>query len=319
MAEYFIKSETLTEIANAIREKNKSFDLIKVSNMAAQIGAITAKGETAVSVDFSQYDEGVITETYADGTTKTYSFEFDENGNVSKVTEGDSKVYYSFEFDDEGNLVNISDSEGNSTAIVGSMPFGGAGADGVETYVTLDFSGGDMEVAPNEGEAFSKVTIPQPENLIPENIAEGVDIAGIIGTLAASGGGAKVALGTFTGVKQTEMVITHGLEIVPDIVYIGTPKRNETSTTCIANCIGFSRKFIEKNGLDLAGIRTCQYKANLNYSVVFDKTSVAIDEQKGSLINTCIFGANESTFSIIDIYSLQEGSIYYWIAIGGLT
>ena len=56
-----------------------------------------------------------------------------------------------------------------------------------EKTIAPDFSGGDMEVTPGEGAMFSKVTVQQPETLIPENIAEGVDIAGIIGTLAAGG------------------------------------------------------------------------------------------------------------------------------------
>ena len=57
--------------------------------------------------------------------------------------------------------------------------------------VLLDFSGGDMEVVPTTGNVISKVTIPQPENLLPGNIAEGVNVAGIVGVLAASGGGSS--------------------------------------------------------------------------------------------------------------------------------
>lgn len=53
--------------------------------------------------------------------------------------------------------------------------------DPVETEVTLDFSEGDMEVVPDAGKLFSKVSIPVPENLIPENIAKDVVVAGIKG------------------------------------------------------------------------------------------------------------------------------------------
>lgn len=60
----------------------------------------------------------------------------------------------------------------------------------VETTVDLDFSGGAMEVNPEAEELFSKVNIPIPANLTPENIAEGVDIAGIVGALATGGVGA---------------------------------------------------------------------------------------------------------------------------------
>ena len=60
-------------------------------------------------------------------------------------------------------------------------------AEPVEKTVKLDFSGGDMVVVPEEGQTFSTVNIPVPANLIPENIAEGVNIAGVMGTLAVGG------------------------------------------------------------------------------------------------------------------------------------
>lgn len=59
--------------------------------------------------------------------------------------------------------------------------------DPVETEVTLDFSEGDMEVVPDAGKLFSKVSIPVPENLIPENIAKDVIVAGITGTHEGGG------------------------------------------------------------------------------------------------------------------------------------
>lgn len=59
----------------------------------------------------------------------------------------------------------------------------------VETTVVLDFSTGDMEVTPADGQVFSKVIIPVPENLKPENIPKDENIAGVVGTLA---GGSNV-------------------------------------------------------------------------------------------------------------------------------
>lgn len=59
----------------------------------------------------------------------------------------------------------------------------------VEKTIDPDFSAGDMEVIPEDGQVFSKVGISKPTNLLPGNIAEGVDIAGIVGTLASGGGG----------------------------------------------------------------------------------------------------------------------------------
>lgn len=53
--------------------------------------------------------------------------------------------------------------------------------DSVEKEIALDFSDGAMEVIPDEGTVFSKVNIPIPEGLSPENIAKDVTVAGITG------------------------------------------------------------------------------------------------------------------------------------------
>lgn len=47
--------------------------------------------------------------------------------------------------------------------------------------VTLDFSNGDQTVTLPEGYSVNSATIFKPENLTPENIVEGVEIAGIVG------------------------------------------------------------------------------------------------------------------------------------------
>lgn len=44
------------------------------------------------SVDLSAYESGTIVETYADGTTKTTTVEFDDDGNPIKITDGDGNV-----------------------------------------------------------------------------------------------------------------------------------------------------------------------------------------------------------------------------------
>lgn len=91
------------------------------------------------------------------------------------------------------SAIRVRTADGNTKDFVDSdtMP------ESVETSVELDFSTGDMEVQPGEDELFSKVIIGKPETLIPENIAEGVDIAGVIGKLA--GGGKEI--GTFGYLK----------------------------------------------------------------------------------------------------------------------
>lgn len=54
--------------------------------------------------------------------------------------------------------------------------------------IELDFSGGDQVVSAGDGYAVRTATILMPETLTPENIAEGIEIAGIVGTHAGSTG-----------------------------------------------------------------------------------------------------------------------------------
>lgn len=54
--------------------------------------------------------------------------------------------------------------------------------DPVEMEISLDFSEGSMEVVPDAGTVFEKVTIPVPEGLVQENIVKGAVVAGIVGT-----------------------------------------------------------------------------------------------------------------------------------------
>lgn len=57
-----------------------------------------------------------------------------------------------------------------------------------ELALSLSMSEGDMVVTPTaEGKVISQVTITKPETLIPENIAEGVEIGGVVGTFVGGG------------------------------------------------------------------------------------------------------------------------------------
>lgn len=57
-----------------------------------------------------------------------------------------------------------------------------------ELALSLSMADGDMVVTPSEeGKVISQVTVSKPETLIPENIAEGVEIAGVVGTFQGGG------------------------------------------------------------------------------------------------------------------------------------
>lgn len=65
--------------------------------------------------------------------------------------------------------------------------------------IVPDFSFGSYAVYPNNGQVFKSVTIVKPETLIPDNIAEGVTIAGIEGTFAGGGIEVPVTSGWYYG------------------------------------------------------------------------------------------------------------------------
>ena len=59
-----------------------------------------------------------------------------------------------------------------------------SGAEGEPlTLESLDFSSGNMIITPEEGKAYSDITIVKPTSLLSNNIREGINIAGITGTL----------------------------------------------------------------------------------------------------------------------------------------
>jgi hypothetical protein len=179
-----------------------------------------------------------------------------------------------------------------------------------EKTVDADFSEGDMEIEPAEGKYLSKTTVVMPETLLPENIADGVDIAGIIGTLA--GGKALWATGTIDETKSNvTFTVEHNLGVIPDIVIV----RNKTSAASNFQVfsIGFSRAFASKCNM-YNFIATVYYNSSM--VAKYAGYSNGIDDANTTLpINT----ATETTFGVSawSPQKVEEGST--WIAIGGLT
>lgn len=179
----------------------------------------------------------------------------------------------------------------------------------VETTVALDFSEGDMQLTPEDGTAFSSVNIPAPATLIPENIAEGVDIAGVIGTLA---GGGILTGGTFTG-NRGVYTLQHGLGVVPDMIWIMCTS-GVTTGRYIRQGFGLSQKVKDKYGWNYGHVNQMGTgSGEYNQGASIDTTS-----------NTQYFhNANENTIMIGKVHATYYANTYpgkyYWFAIGGLT
>lgn len=192
----------------------------------------------------------------------------------------------------------------------------------VHKTIDLDFSNtyeGYTYVSPADGELFSLVMIKKPEMLVPGNIAEGVNIAGIVGTLVGGGGGdIKIATGTITG--ATVKTVYHTLGVVPDIVLVFVQASNTSiggvySMHC---AIGFSTAFIEANPDITPSFLSYMYSASVAKTL---NSTIPIDGSHGNAVGF-IRGANNSSFSVGNSGNyprLQSNKTYQWVAIGGLT
>ena len=104
-----------------------------------------------------------------------------------------------------------------------------------------DFSNGNQSFSAPDEMAVKSAIIQKPETLIPENIAEGVNIAGIVGSLV-SGGALKVSKVTLKGTAVVSGVNTlkHDLGVLPDIIYYNL---GACGSNTISFAIGFSQAF----------------------------------------------------------------------------
>ena len=189
-----------------------------------------------------------------------------------------------------------------------------------EVTVDLSMVDGDQVIEPSaDGKVLSKVVITKPETLVPENIAEGVNVAGIIGTLAGGGGGTVVcARGEFTATGTTH-TLSHGLGVVPLFIYIkpaSTSDAARKTAYCILNFYGMSQALADAMGV------TEDMQYGEYYNSTLDKPIASAPDYviETSYVRTAIHNATEDTVvfgsSGNNDYILVSGVSYQWIAIG---
>lgn len=181
-----------------------------------------------------------------------------------------------------------------------------------EKTVDLDFSAGDMTVEAESGKAFSEVSIPVPETLVPENIAEGIDVAGIIGTLAASGGGNVVcASGTIYRGTAGVATITHNLGVVPDlVVLIVASSFTPSASSRVHAMYAWGEALWSKMTKDSTAYPQGALSGTKS-SMSFNSRTSYLTSSDGYICN-----ATETTFETASVYF---GGTVRWFAIGGLT
>lgn len=113
---------------------------------------------------------------------------------------------------------------------------GGSGAQVIEGLdVPVDFSNGDQVIAAPDGYVVKSATIKKPANLIPENIAKDVNIAGVVGTYAGGGSGSMEGCPVVTFMNGTEVLFQRPVysgDDCPDPVSQGrlvTPTKESTA------------------------------------------------------------------------------------------
>lgn len=267
--------------------------------------------------------ETVTFDTTTDGKQQTFTkgeavegleIEPDFSGGDMAVVAPDGKLVKSATIKKPEALVPENIREGaNVGGVVGS-----AFVPVLETAeVELDFAAGDQTVVPSATDkVLTEVVIRKPETLVPENIAEGIEVAGIVGTMAAGGLGAKIAFGDVPKSSNITGTITidHNLGVVPDIVIVQA--RTAASAAAIKLLVGFSEAFYSKYPMAAASLRVLHIASQTANYVT---STWGIDRlTSGPMIHN----ATNSQFSInsSDYYlPSSEAQPGTWIAIGGLT
>lgn len=184
---------------------------------------------------------------------------------------------------------------------------GGSAPETESKTVSLELASGNQIVTPTEGKLLSEVTIEKPANLLPENIAEGVNIAGVIGALAAGGSSVKIATGSLS-VTSSKGTFNHNLGEIPDLILVVPNEALSGDGTANRHylCFGCSAKFAAAYPSLPKGVRVI-YNNSKMYTYLVSKPM----EENGS---GNISNVTETGFSVSG-----PTCSCAWIAIGGLT
>lgn len=194
---------------------------------------------------------------------------------------------------------------GDAPTILENLPLG------------LDFTNGDQLIVAPDGKLVKSAIIQKPDGLKPENIAEGVNIAGIDGALSAGGGTLVAKFMRFTATANTQTV-THNMGATPIFAmaypttgYITVQDANIIFAAGVSSEIGA----LMGTAVDLQyGVYHSSYRGE----DVQTSPDYPIDTSKG--VGVLFSGATDSVIKIgTSSYGMQSGYEYTLLLVGYKT
>lgn len=177
-----------------------------------------------------------------------------------------------------------------------------------DAQISLDFSGGNQQISVPDGSLVKAATILKPDTLVPENIKQGVDIAGITGTHEGGGGGGTVTFtektGEFTASTSGVQTITHNLGVAPKIIFVYASPGASLGSGGIDWVIGYSESVIAK-----------QMSNTTNYQLSSER---GIETDRVSDWDGFIANATPTTFEVggSALAQINAGVEYNWQVLG---
>lgn len=179
--------------------------------------------------------------------------------------------------------------------------------------ISLDFSAGKnhQTVTADEGYLVKSAVIEKPVDLVAENIAKGVTIAGIEGTHEGGGGATQEIVqvtGEYTPTESGIVTVEHNLGVIPDIIMV---RANAAAGGYIANITGFAEEIAQDGDFQKIQVNSSNGLISMD-----GKINIFSDSDSNGMIHS----ATPKIFKVGGSFLVHEvGKTYSWTVIGGLV
>lgn len=297
MALYFIKDTTLTDIAQAIRDKTGSEDKIAVTDFATKIGEIETGGASV----------SVKTETLLEETTLSFSLDSDlgryiHTMDASFVLEVDKTYIVTIDGKEYVRTAEEATVDSVAVAYVGNKHLANAGSN----------TSGDFGIWYNATDNTINIVSAT------EDSSRMVSIRKIVENDSSGGGTASLVVKAGSFKSTGENVVTHGMGTVPLLiaVYAGAhySSYSNLGNGKLLNTVAVNPIFLDSvNDEMFRGVWSNASFTTPKYDFTKDADSSTTEGSRGQIraVNTQSFKIGAS-----DGLTTVTGWTYYWIAIG---